>query len=86
MKEYARFSRNLLTAKQFVNKHPAWTEASIRNLIFHSRDRKTSKGIIPGNGLESAILRVGRKVLIDEARFFEWVDAQNGLKSQGGAK
>ena len=34
-------------------------------------------GEIKGNGLDKAIVRVGRKVLIDESKFFEWLAAQN---------
>jgi hypothetical protein len=42
----------------------------------------SSKGDIPGNGLieAGAIIRIGRKVLIDEACFFEWVESQQGTR------
>jgi hypothetical protein len=66
--------RNLLTVKQFADKHPAFTQASLRNLIFLAAHRKTSKIIIKGNGLDIALVRIGRKLLIDEIRFFDWVD------------
>lgn len=69
-------TRQLFTVRQFSDKHAAWTEPALRNLIFHSKSRKTSRGRIPGNGLAPAIVRIGRKVLIDEERFFEWVDTQ----------
>ena len=68
----------LLTVRQFADKHPAFTQGSLRNLIFLAESRHTSKGKIPGNGLEIALVRVGRKVLIDEAKFFNWVEAQQG--------
>jgi hypothetical protein len=29
------------------------------------------------NGFSYCVRRVGRKVLIDESRFFEWIDKQN---------
>ncbi|MCB9229296.1 MAG: hypothetical protein H6618_06770 [Deltaproteobacteria bacterium] len=29
------------------------------------------------SGLQEAIRRVGRKILIDEAKFFEWIDHQS---------
>lgn len=74
-------SRILLTVRQFSDKHPAFTQGAIRNLIFLAESRKTSRGIIIGNGLNIALIRIGRKLLIDEAKFFQWIDEQ-----QGGAK
>jgi hypothetical protein len=69
--------RVLLTVKQFPLRNPAFTEASLRNLIFKADDRLSSKGVIKGNGLIAcgALIRVGRKVMIDEAKFFAWIDA-----------
>lgn len=47
------------------NDYHEWpTVAALRWLVFHAKT----------NGLDSAIRRVGRRVLIDEAAFFEWVD------------
>lgn len=74
-------SRALSTVRQFSEKHPAFSQGSLRNLIFLADERKTSKGRIPGNGLSIALVRIGRKLLIDESRFFEWVEQQ-----QKGAK
>ena len=56
---------NLLTVAQFTKKHEAFPEGGIRHQIFHENE----------NGLAEAgaIIRVGRKVLIDEAKFFDWV-------------
>ena len=68
----------LLTVRQFAEKHPAFQQGSLRNLIFLAENRNTSKGIIAGNGLAVALVRIGRKVLIDEAKFFNWIDAQQG--------
>ena len=70
--------RTLLTVRQFAGKHPAFQQGSLRNLIFLAESRNTSKGKIAGNGLDVALVRIGRKLLIDEARFFSWVDAQQG--------
>ena len=69
-------TRTLSTVRQFSEKHPAFSQGAIRNLIFLADERKTSKGTIPGNGLSAALVRIGRKVLIDETRFFEWIDQQ----------
>ena len=65
-------SRNLSTVHQFSQKHPAFTVGGLRWQIFNSRV----------NGLDQAgaILRVGRKVLIDEDRFFAWLDKVSGVK------
>jgi hypothetical protein len=70
--------RALLTVRQFAERHPAFQQGSLRNLIFLAESRNTSKGTIAGNGLDVALVRIGRKVLIDEAKFFNWVDAQQG--------
>lgn len=60
---------NYLTVGQFVNQHPAFNLGGLRSLIFNENT----------NGLASsvAIVRIGRKVLIDESKFFAWVEAQN---------
>ncbi len=69
-------TRTLSTVRQFSEKHPAFPQGSLRNLIFLADSRKTTKGIITGNGLDVALVRIGRKVLIDESKFFQWIDAQ----------
>ena len=66
-------------------KHPAFTENSLRALIFASKPRlrargKGGNGVIPGNGLAHAIRKVGRRVLIDEIAFMEWVDSRPTVK------
>ena len=63
---------NYLMVKQFTEKHPAFKVGGLRDLIFYERK----------NGLaqSGAIVRLGGKVLIDEAKFFAWIEAQN----QGG--
>lgn len=72
--------RTLLTVRQFADRHQAFTQGAIRNLVFLSLSRKTSKGTIEGNGLDVALVRIGRKLLIDEAKFFQWIDEQQGGK------
>jgi hypothetical protein len=61
----------LSTVNQFISKHKAFKEGGMRALIFNETT----------NGLKDAgaIVRVGRKVLINEEVFFAWVQ-------QGGAK
>ena len=66
------------TVAQFSNDNPCFTPSSLRNLIFKADERQSSKGAIAGNGLleAGAIIRIGRKVLIDETRFYAWVQKQ----------
>jgi hypothetical protein len=75
-------ARVLLTVSQFCTKNPCWTESALRNVIFHATPRHSSKGKIPGNGLIEfgALLRFGRKILLDEHRFFAWLDARQDPK------
>lgn len=70
--------RVVLTVRQFNQRNPAFSESALRNLIFKADTRQLAQAEIPGNGLieAGAIVRIGRKVLIDESRFFEWVDSQ----------
>jgi hypothetical protein len=75
-------TRNLLTINQFVAKHQAFTAPAIRNYIFKSSSVVTSKGTAPGNGFDSCIKRIGRKILLDENKFFQWIDNQNGGSGQ----
>ena len=57
-----------LTVKQLSQKYPAFPEGGIRHLIFHA-DK---------NGFHAVITRIGRKVLIIESKFENWVQSQNG--------
>lgn len=62
-----------LTVKQLSEKHPAFTQAALRNLIFKAKPGQSSKGVIPGNGLDIALVHVGSKVLFDEEEFLKWI-------------
>lgn len=49
------------------NHHHEWpSQSGLRYWIFHSKT----------NGFEKVIKRVGRRLLIDENAFFEWVNTQ----------
>lgn len=54
---------NLKTPKQIVDSCPGLTMGGLRTLLFHSRT----------NGLEGCVVRLGRKLLIDEAEFVRWL-------------
>ncbi len=71
-------SNGYSTVRQFSERNPAFTEPSVRNLVFKADSRESSLGRIQGNGLieAGAIVRIGRKVLISEQRFFAWVEGQ----------
>jgi hypothetical protein len=75
----------LLTVKQFALAHPAFTEPALRNLIFKADARSSSRGEIAGNGLfkSGAIIRIGRRILIDEQVFFAWVRGNIAMSGQG---
>ena len=71
--------QSLFTVNQFSNKEKSFSPASLRNLIFKAEPRMTYEGEVAGNGLIEcgAIIRVGRKVLIDDKKFLEWLGNQN---------
>lgn len=67
---------DLLTVNQFSEKFPAWSPASLRNLVLNAEDRLNSRNEkIHGNGLAQAgaIYRVGSRVLLSPSKFFYWV-------------
>lgn len=50
------------------NDHHAWPpQGGLRHLIFNAEN----------NGFDKVIKRAGRRVLIDEQAFFQWMDEQN---------
>ena len=52
------------------------TESFLRHAIFNAKDRTGSAGTkIPGNGLSSAIVRIGRRILIDLDAFDAWIES-----------
>ena len=51
------------TVDQFSKKYPAFSISSLRWLLFH-RDT---------NGLAAAVIQLGRRLLIDESAFVEWL-------------
>lgn len=59
-----------LTVKQFIKKNGAFTEGSLRWLLFN---RET-------NGLDTAVIQLGRSLLIDEPAFVAWLRSNAGRK------
>ena len=75
------FGKKWATVLQLHQKYPAFSENSIRALIYASKPRlraksKNGEEYVPGNGLAHAIRKVGRRVLIDEHAFSEWINVQ----------
>lgn len=62
-------SLKLLTVNQFVETHSFMTSGGLRALIFQSRFNNLDK--------KKVIKRIGRKILIDEAAFFEWLNERS---------
>lgn len=54
----------LRTISQFTQRYPAFSNGGIRSLLFYRGDDALKAG---------AICRFGKRILIDEARFLEWV-------------
>ena len=71
--------QTLFSVEQFATAQPAFTISALRNLIFKAESRRSSRGLIAGNGLIEcgAIIRVGRKVLIDGEKFLAWIRQHN---------
>lgn len=63
--------KNLMTVSQFCKANPAFSMGSIRNILFYENI----------NGLKAcgATKRLGRKILIDCDKFFEWLDTNPSI-------
>lgn len=58
--------QNLRTLRQLAAANPAFSEAALRWHVFNATS----------NGLDRAIIRLGRKVLIDENEFSKWLESK----------
>lgn len=59
--------RKLIPLTDWPQHHSYPPMGGLRHLVFNAS----------ANGFDKCIRRVGRRILIDEAAYFEWVDAQN---------
>ena len=64
MHRHSMKANSLRTVAQLANQLPAFDEPALRRLIFNAET----------NGLARAIVRVGRRVLIDVDAFDQWLD------------
>ena len=64
----------LLTVIQFSIKHSFVTPGGLRFQIFNAKE----------NGLEKtgAIVRIGRRVLVNEEKYFSWIESQQDKKER----
>lgn len=62
------------------------TESMLRHLLFNSDAQIKDGEVVNGNGLKEsgAVIRIGRKILIDLNYFDEWVDTQKDLGEPDG--
>jgi len=58
--------KRLATVKQTANFYPAFTESSLRWLLFNQKN----------NGFSLCVRKIGRKVLLDLDVFESWIDQQ----------
>ncbi len=67
----------LKTVKQLAEENPAFTEASLRWLIYRAAE----------NGIDEVLVRVGRRVLFDMDRFEDWLEKrrQDRISARAGS-
>jgi hypothetical protein len=63
--------RRVISLTEWNNHHEWPKQAGLRHLVFNADT----------NGFNKVIRRAGRRVLIDEPAFFEWLDSQNEKES-----
>jgi hypothetical protein len=75
---------NLKTVRQIAECNPAFTEASLRWLIYRADQ----------NGIDQVLVRVGRRILFDMERFEHWlerrrqspIDLEEGTSGSSGRR
>ena len=67
----------LLTVRRFAQRHPAFTQGALRWMIFRARSPIATEREA---ALNAAIVRLGRRVYIDEEKFFAWVGEQGASR------
>lgn len=67
-------NNRLIPLTNWPHHHPWPPIGGLRHLVFHA----------DSNGFKSVIRRCGRRVLIDEAAFFAWANAQPTQENENG--
>ena len=65
-------SKTYLSVSQLSQRHPAFSPSAIRHLIFDSKR----------NGFNSVIVRVGKKLVLEETAFEAWVQSQSQKRGE----
>ena len=76
----------LVSVRQFADRHPAFTEGSLRWMRYRSQAvKRLRRGgreevvlELETNGFATAFVKVGRRILVDEEEFFRCVEGQRG--------
>ena len=61
-------STTLYTVAQFSERHPFISQGGLRFQIFNSKENDLEKS--------GALVRLGKRVLINESKYFDWIDSQ----------
>ena len=67
VERHAVQNRRLIPLTEWPSHHPWPTVGSLRQYVFLADE----------NGFDKVVRRVGRRILIDEAAFFSWVDERS---------
>ena len=71
-------ARVFYTLQQIADRHPAFSLRTLRHWIYNSKDRLAWKDgkstVIPGNGFDRAMIKVGHRIYIDETGLLEWLE------------
>ncbi len=70
--------RTLRTIRQFAENHQAFPETTLRDFVYKSKSRKGKRA----NGFARVVVRAGARVLIDEEKFFLWLDRKQPRASR----
>ena len=62
------------SVRQLAQRHPGFNEASLRWAIFNAKAPPGTAAHDVYGGFAPAIIKIGRRVLIDEDRFVAWVE------------
>ena len=68
-----KMQSRLIPLTEWPKHHPWPPLGGLRHLVFHSKT----------NGFAKVVRRVAKRVLIDEAAFFQWVEQNN---AKGGSR
>ena len=62
---------------EFAARYRTKTVPAIRHDYFESKPRESSRGVVPGNGLAAAFLKVGGRVYIRPRTYFQLMARQS---------